>query len=76
MGVDHLVEGALHVEHHRRELTAGVAVAGGEVEGPQSGDGPGPLEEDEVPGLELATGVPVVYDLTEDGTVRGKEVWE
>ena len=34
------------------------------------------LEEDEVPGLELATGVPVVYDIAEDGTVRGKEVWE
>ena len=34
------------------------------------------LAEDEVPGLELATGVPVVYDLAEDGTVRGKEVWE
>lgn len=34
------------------------------------------LEEDEVPGLELATGVPIVYDLAEDGTVRGKEVWE
>ena len=34
------------------------------------------LDEDEVPGLELATGVPVVYDLAEDGTVRGREVWE
>lgn len=34
------------------------------------------LAPDEVPGLELATGVPVVYDLDEDGTVRDKEVWE
>lgn len=34
------------------------------------------LEEDEVPGLELATGVPLVYDLAEDGTVRGKEIHE
>ena len=30
------------------------------------------LDEDEVPGLELATGVPLVYDLAEDGTVRAK----
>ncbi|MTV27651.1 2,3-diphosphoglycerate-dependent phosphoglycerate mutase [Nitriliruptoraceae bacterium ZYF776] len=30
------------------------------------------LAEDEVPGLELATGVPLVYDLDEDGTVRDK----
>lgn len=34
------------------------------------------LDEDEVPGLELATGVPIVYDLDEDGTVRDKEVWQ
>ncbi len=34
------------------------------------------LATDEVPGLELATGVPVVYDIAEDGTVQGKEVWE
>lgn len=30
------------------------------------------LSEDEVPGLELATGVPLVYELDEDGTVRDK----
>ncbi|MBW3657764.1 MAG: 2,3-bisphosphoglycerate-dependent phosphoglycerate mutase [Actinobacteria bacterium] len=30
------------------------------------------LAEDEVPGLELRTGIPLVYDLDEDGTVRGK----
>jgi 2,3-bisphosphoglycerate-dependent phosphoglycerate mutase len=30
------------------------------------------LSEDEVPGLELATGVPLVYELAEDGTVRDK----
>ena len=34
------------------------------------------LSTDEVPGLELATGVPVVYDLDEDGHVRSKEVWD
>lgn len=33
------------------------------------------LSPDQVPGLELATGVPVVYDLAEDGTVRSKETW-
>ena len=33
------------------------------------------LDEDEVPGLELATGVPVVYTLAEDGTVQDKEIW-
>lgn len=32
------------------------------------------LAEDEVPGLELPTGVPLVYDLAEDGTVRDKRV--
>lgn len=32
------------------------------------------LSEDEVPGLELPTGVPLVYDLDEDGAVIGKEV--
>lgn len=32
------------------------------------------LAEDEVPGLELATGVPLVYELDEDGTVRSKHV--
>jgi 2,3-bisphosphoglycerate-dependent phosphoglycerate mutase len=31
------------------------------------------LAEEEVPGLELKTGVPLVYDLAEDGTVRGKQ---
>jgi 2,3-bisphosphoglycerate-dependent phosphoglycerate mutase len=31
------------------------------------------LAEDEVPGLELATGVPLVYDLGTDGTVRGRQ---
>ncbi len=30
------------------------------------------LDEDEVPGLELATGVPLVYDLAADGSVQGK----
>lgn len=34
------------------------------------------LSEEEVLNLELRTGVPVVYDLDEDGTVRSKEVWE
>ena len=32
------------------------------------------LGEDEVVSLELATGVPLVYDLAEDGTVRGKRI--
>jgi 2,3-bisphosphoglycerate-dependent phosphoglycerate mutase len=32
------------------------------------------LAEDEVPGLELATGVPLVYELDEDGTVLSKHV--
>ena len=32
------------------------------------------LDEDEVPGLELATGVPLVYELDTDGTVEGKHV--
>jgi 2,3-bisphosphoglycerate-dependent phosphoglycerate mutase len=31
---------------------------------------------DEIPGVELATGVPLVYDLAEDGTMRGKTVLE
>lgn len=31
------------------------------------------LAPDEVPGLELATGVPLVYDLDEDGTVRSRQ---
>ena len=31
------------------------------------------LAPDEVPGLELATGIPLVYDLDEDGTVRSKD---
>ena len=30
------------------------------------------LDEEEVPGLELATGVPLVYELGTDGTVRDK----
>ena len=30
------------------------------------------LSEDEVPGLELATGVPLVYELATDGTVRSR----
>jgi len=34
------------------------------------------LEPDEVPGLELATGVPLVYELAEDGTVQSKETLE
>ncbi|MFN2556387.1 MAG: 2,3-diphosphoglycerate-dependent phosphoglycerate mutase [Nitriliruptorales bacterium] len=34
------------------------------------------LSEDEVPGLELPLGVPLVYDLEEDGTVRDKSVLE
>ncbi len=34
------------------------------------------LAPDEVPGLELATGVPLVYDIAEDGTVRGKQTLE
>lgn len=33
------------------------------------------LSEDEVVGLELATGVPVVYDLDPDGTVLDRETW-
>ena len=32
------------------------------------------LTEEEVPRLELATGVPLVYDLEEGGAVRGKQV--
>jgi 2,3-bisphosphoglycerate-dependent phosphoglycerate mutase len=32
------------------------------------------LEEDEVPGLELATGVPLVYELDDHGTVLSKHV--
>ena len=32
------------------------------------------LAPDEVPGLELATGIPLVYDLDEDGTVRSREL--
>jgi 2,3-bisphosphoglycerate-dependent phosphoglycerate mutase len=34
------------------------------------------LDEDTIMSLELGTGVPVVYDLAEDGTVRGKEILE
>jgi 2,3-bisphosphoglycerate-dependent phosphoglycerate mutase len=34
------------------------------------------LGEDEVMGVELATGVPLVYDLDVDGTVRGKTILE
>lgn len=34
------------------------------------------MEPDEVPGLELGTGVPLVYDLAEDGTVRSKDTLE
>jgi 2,3-bisphosphoglycerate-dependent phosphoglycerate mutase len=34
------------------------------------------LGEDEVMGVELATGVPLLYDLGEDGTVRGKTTLE
>ncbi len=33
------------------------------------------LAEDEVPGLELATGVPLVYELETDGTVVSKQVF-
>jgi len=32
------------------------------------------VPEDEIPGVELATGVPLVYDLAEDGALRGKTV--
>jgi 2,3-bisphosphoglycerate-dependent phosphoglycerate mutase len=32
------------------------------------------LDEDEVMSLELATGVPLVYELDEDGTVRSKRI--
>jgi 2,3-bisphosphoglycerate-dependent phosphoglycerate mutase len=32
------------------------------------------LDEDEVMSLELATGVPLVYELDEDGTVRSKSI--
>ena len=32
------------------------------------------LAPDEVPGLELATGVPLVYELDQDGTVRSREL--
>lgn len=32
------------------------------------------LAPDEVPGLELATGIPLVYELDEDGTVRSREL--
>jgi 2,3-bisphosphoglycerate-dependent phosphoglycerate mutase len=34
------------------------------------------LAPDEVPGLEIATGVPIVYDLAEDGSVRDKTIHE
>lgn len=34
------------------------------------------LDEEEVLDLELATGVPIVYDLATDGTVRAKEIWD
>ncbi len=34
------------------------------------------LNEDDVPGLELPLGVPLIYDLEEDGTVRDKRVLE
>ena len=34
------------------------------------------LDEDAVLALELGTGVPLVYDLAEDGTVRGKTILE
>ena len=32
------------------------------------------LAPDEVPGLELATGIPLVYELDQDGTVRSREL--
>jgi 2,3-bisphosphoglycerate-dependent phosphoglycerate mutase len=34
------------------------------------------LSEDEVLSLELGTGIPLVYDLAEDGTVKGKHTLE
>lgn len=34
------------------------------------------VPEDEIPGVELATGVPLVYDLAEDGTLEGKTILE
>ncbi len=33
------------------------------------------LSEEQVLDLELATGVPVVYELDDDGTVLSKETW-
>lgn len=34
------------------------------------------ISEDEIMGVELATGIPLVYDLDRDGTVRGKRMLE
>jgi 2,3-bisphosphoglycerate-dependent phosphoglycerate mutase len=34
------------------------------------------LDEDTIMSLELGTGIPLVYDLAEDGTVRGKQTLE
>ena len=34
------------------------------------------LAEEEVPGVELATGVPLVYEMDRDGTVRDKRILE
>ncbi len=34
------------------------------------------LSEDEVPGLELPTGVPLIYDMDGDGNVTNKHVLE
>ena len=34
------------------------------------------VPEDDIPGVELATGVPLVYDLAEDGTLRDKTIFE
>ncbi|MFA9428744.1 2,3-diphosphoglycerate-dependent phosphoglycerate mutase [Egicoccus sp. AB-alg2] len=34
------------------------------------------VPEDEIPGVELATGVPLVYELSEDGAMLGKTILE
>jgi 2,3-bisphosphoglycerate-dependent phosphoglycerate mutase len=34
------------------------------------------LSEEEVPKLELATGIPTVYDIDEEGKVVGKEIMD
>jgi 2,3-bisphosphoglycerate-dependent phosphoglycerate mutase len=34
------------------------------------------LSEEEVPKLELATGIPIIYDIDEEGKVVSKEIME